>query len=59
MFLPLKSTYNPKKKRIKPCPISPNITPNKKGKLTIANIAGFNSYFVKKFCFLLKIINII
>jgi hypothetical protein len=33
----------PKRRRRDPWPISPNITPNKKGKVTIANTAGFAS----------------
>lgn len=31
---------------ILPCPISPNITPNKKGKVTMAKTAGFTSLYI-------------
>jgi hypothetical protein len=31
---------NPNKNRIKPCAISPNITPKRKGNVTVVNKAG-------------------
>jgi hypothetical protein len=32
--------YKPNKNSTKPCPISPNMTPKKKGKVTVVKIAG-------------------
>ncbi len=29
-----------------PCPISPNMTPKRNGKVTIANTAGFTSLYM-------------
>ena len=48
ILLLYKIKYNENKKMIIPCPISPNITPNKKGKNTILKIAGFISLLDKK-----------
>jgi hypothetical protein len=38
--------YNPNNNRRPPCPISPNITPNKNGKKGIANRPGFISPYL-------------
>lgn len=37
--------YKPNKNRTKPWPISPNITPNRNGKVIIVNIPGFISLY--------------
>ena len=37
--------YNPNESKSKPCAISPNITPNKNGKVIIENIDGLISRY--------------
>lgn len=41
-----KQRYKANKSTHNPCPISPNITPNKKGKVTIVKIAGLTSLYL-------------
>jgi hypothetical protein len=42
----LKTRYRPKRKRMRPWPMSPNMTPKKKGKVTVVNMAGLISEYL-------------
>ena len=42
----LRYKNSPKTNKAKPCPISPNMTPNKNGKVTIVKIPGLISLYL-------------
>lgn len=45
IFSPNQHTKEAMKNRMRPCPMSPNITPNKNGKVTILNTFGLISLY--------------